>query len=149
MSSDTRTVFTDQDFALADRLDDMLGLSVVEDERRRELMKLVQWLAEADHTVDEVRHHMLGPYGALLRLRILTHRSRRALAHVAALNEELHAGFDEVLTLEGGYRIAEVLQDRLRLQLEVEAELVADLSPERRAVVDSVRLQNRTFRSDR
>lgn len=133
------STYTDLDFETADRLDELLGISAIEDERRRELMKVVHGLAEADRITEEVRLAMLGPFGGLFRLTVLNRRSTRALARVTALNDELNAVFDQVLKLPGGDRAAEILQIRLRLHLEAEAELVADLSPGRRAVVDSLR----------
>lgn len=136
---DRSAVFTDHDFAEADRLDRLLGVSEVEEERRRELLKVVHCLAGADRTVEDVRNAMLGPYGGLVRLKYFTHRSAKAVARVHALNEVLHAKFDQVLALPGGARAAAVLEGRSRLQLDIEAELVASLSPERRAVVESLR----------
>lgn len=133
-------MFTDEVFAAADAWDGQVGLSAVEDERRLELMKVVRFLAEADHTVDEVRKGMLGPYGGLLRLKVCTYRAARAVARVTALNEEVRSRVREVGQRPGGQPVAAVLESRLRLHLEVEAELAATLSPERRAVIDGLKL---------
>lgn len=136
-----QSAFTDLDFEAADRLDELVGISALDAERRRELMTVVGSLAEADHVIGEVRRAMRGPYGGLLRLTILKRRSARSLARVTDLNDKLNAKLDQVSRLPGGDRQAEVLRDRLSLHLEVDAELIASLSPERRAVVDSLRAQ--------
>jgi len=134
--------FTDLDFDTADRVDGLFGISAIGEERQRELLALVRALAEADHVIAEVRAAMRGPYGGLLRLAVLRRRSARAVARVTALNGELQAKLEQVVTLlSRGDRAAEILRDRLHLHLEAEAELVAGLSPERRAVVDSLRVQ--------
>lgn len=135
--------FTDKDFAAADRADQQLGISALEEERRRDLLKVVHYLAAMDRTVEEVRQAMLGPYGGLVRLKVNGRRSATAVARVRAMNDALQAKFDEVLRMPGGPRVAAVLEARLRLQLEVEAELVASLSPERRAVVENLRRTER------
>lgn len=132
-------MFADRDHAAADMADALLGISTVEEERRRELMLVVHHLAEADRTVDEVRQALLGPYGGLLRLKILARRSAKGIARVSALNGTLDARFREVATFPRGDRLVALLRERLRLQLEAEAELVASLSPERRAIVESLR----------
>ena len=132
-------MFGDHVFAAVDRLDAVLGISAVEEERRRELTRVVHCLAEADRTVAEVRAGMLGPYWGLARLQFFTRRGARAVARAAALNEELRSRFEQVRAHPDGEAIAAVLEARQRLHLEVESELVAGLSADRRAVVESLR----------
>ncbi|MCX6395311.1 MAG: hypothetical protein NTV23_02370 [Propionibacteriales bacterium] len=130
---------TDRDFEAAERLDQLFGISAIDDERRRELMKVVHALAEADRVVEEVRAAMLGPYGGLLRLALANRRSTRSVARVAALNDRLEAAFVQAAQLPGCEPAATILRGQLRLHLEADAELIASLSPERRAVVEGLR----------
>ena len=133
--------YTDLDFEMADRLGRLVGFGPVEEERRQQLLKVVHLLAEADRVVEEGRVAMLGPYGGLFRLVVLNRRSARGIARVAALNDELNRKFDQVARISGDDRAAEILRDRLSLHLQAEAELVAGLSPERRKVVDNLRVR--------